>query len=193
MKTLFAALTVAASLAAAPALAQDKGPYLGGHIGQAKADGSCDDFDVPGVSCKEKDTSWKILGGYQVNKNFAAEVGYIDFGDLVRVSGPGGTARVEAHAFDAVGVGILPLADRFSVYGKLGLYHGTVDATVRTFTLNADASDDSTDLTFGLGAAFALTRQVSLRGEWQRYTDVGGSDTGKDDIDVISLGVLFHF
>ncbi len=191
MKRFISAALFAAAFIATAAHAQ--GFYVGAHIGQMTAKGSCDDFSgLPGVSCDDSDTAWKVLAGYQVNRNFAAELGYIDFGK-VQASGPGGTASAEATAFDLVGVGILPVADRFSVYGKLGFYHGTVDAKVRTITLNADASDDSTDLTFGFGGRFDLTTQFGLRAEWQRYSDVGGSDTGKSDIDVISLGAIYRF
>jgi OmpA-OmpF porin, OOP family len=187
---LFAMLPFAGS-----ALAQDAHHfYVGGQLGQAKVKDFCDGTSGTGISCDEKDMSWKILGGYQVNRNFSVELGYIDFGK-VKAHDATDTVTVKAHAFDLMGVGILPFADRFSVYGKLGVYHGTADAHVRLGSLGVSdsESDDSTDLTFGLGASFDITRQVTARAEWQRYSDVGGSDIGKTDVDVISLGVLFHF
>lgn len=189
MKKLLAIAMLSAAFAAH---AQGQGFYVGGHLGQAQAKSTCDDFRGPGISCDDSDMSWKILGGYRVNRHFAAELGYIDFGEF-KATGPGGTASAKASAFDLVAVGILPIADRFSVYGKLGAYHGTVDAKVRTFTLNGDASDDSTNLTYGVGAGFDMARNLTLRAEWQQYKDVGGSETVKADIDVISLGVLFRF
>lgn len=196
MKQIIGAALVSAAMLAGSASAQgiDRHSfYLGGHIGEATAKGACDDFSgASGVSCSDSDTSWKILAGYQINRNFAAELGYIDLGE-VKASGPGGTASIKSQAFDLVGVGILPLGDRFSVYGKLGIYHATSDAQARTVLLNADASDDATDLTFGFGASFDITRQFALRGEWQRYTDVGGSDIGKADVDVFSVGALWRF
>jgi OOP family OmpA-OmpF porin len=190
---LLAASLIAASMMTGTVSAQDSGFYVGTHLGQAKAKNTCDDFSgVPNVSCDDTDMSWKILGGYRVNRNFAAELGYIDFGS-VKASGPGGTLTAELHAFDLVGVGILPVTDRFSLYGKIGAYHGTVDASARVSTFSASASEDSTDLTFGFGASFDITRQFGVRAEWQRYNDVGGSDTGKDDIDVLSVGALIRF
>lgn len=196
MKRIIGAALFGAAMLAGSASAQgiDRHSfYLGGQIGQAKASGACDDFSgLPGVSCSDSDTSWKILAGYQINRHFAAELGYVDFGE-VNASGPGGTASIQSHAFDLVGLGILPLGNRFSVYGKLGVYHATSDARIRTALLNADASDDATDLTFGLGASFDITPRFALRGEWQRYSDVGGNDVGKADVDVLSVGALWRF
>jgi OOP family OmpA-OmpF porin len=190
---VLAAGLVVASMMIGTVSAQDSGFYVGTHIGQAKAKNTCNDFSgVPNVSCDDTDLSWKILGGYRVNRNFAAELGYIDFGS-VTASGPGGSLGVQIQAFDLVGVGILPVTDRFSLYGKIGAYHGTVDSSVQLGAAHAKASNDSTDLTFGFGASFDITRQFGVRAEWQRYNDVGGSDTGKDDIDVLSVGALVRF
>jgi OOP family OmpA-OmpF porin len=186
-------LGVALTLAAMAAGAQDRGFYVGGHLGQAKAKDACSDVGGPGISCDDTATSFKILGGYQFNKHLAAELGYIDFGKA-EARGPGGTITLKSHAFDLVAVGTLPIADRFSVYGKIGAYRATTDLNVSTTLLRGSASDDSTDLTYGVGAGFDATRQVTLRAEWQRYSDVGGDNVGgKGDVDVISLGVLFRF
>jgi len=171
-----------------PALAQaqDMGFYAGGAIGQAESDGVCDIVaGAPGVSCDEKDSSWKIFGGYQFNRNFAVEVGYANFGEA-NVSGPGGSATVEATAFDAVAVGILPLAERFSVYGKLGLFYADVEASN---TLGASDSDNETGLTFGVGVRYDFTRNLGVRAEWQRYQEVGEDI----DVSVLSIGVLWKF
>ncbi len=59
--------------------AQDAGFYAGGSIGQAKANQGCD--GIP-ISCDNKDTSWQISGGYQFNKNFGVELGYVDLGKV---------------------------------------------------------------------------------------------------------------
>ena len=171
---------------AGSAAAQDMGFYAGAAFGQARTDGVCDLVaGFAGVSCDEKDTAWKIFGGYQVNRNFSVELGYASFGEAT-VTGPGGTATVEGTAFDLVAVGSLPLADRFSVYGKLGLYRA--DFEVRnTLGFSEDASENG--LTFGVGLRFDFTRNLAARLEWQRYQELG------DDLDVsmMSVGVLFRF
>jgi OOP family OmpA-OmpF porin len=185
-------LLVLALFAASAAGAQEKGFYAGVHIGQAEAKDTCDGISGPTVSCDEKDTSWKILGGYQFTRHFAAELGYSDLGEIT-ASGPGGTASVEATAFELVGVGMFPIVDRFSVYGKLGLYRGETDANVNTVLLTTSSSESNTDITFGFGVRYDFGARFGVRAEWQRYQDVGGGDIGEDDIDVLSIGLLLRF
>jgi OmpA-OmpF porin, OOP family len=80
MNKIDAALAILAiatiSAFSAPAVAQDKGLYLGGSLGQSKVSLDC----TGASSCDDKDTSWKIFAGYQVNRNFAIEVGYSNLG-----------------------------------------------------------------------------------------------------------------
>jgi OOP family OmpA-OmpF porin len=142
------------------------------------------------VSCDDEDTAWKILGGYQFNKNFAVEFGYTD---LVEVSGGGavGNFSTEATAFELVAVGMMPLADRFSVYGKIGMYRADVDASGTG--IFGSVSESNTDLTFAVGVRYDFTRNLGVRAEWQKYQDVGGGEIGESDVDVLSVGVIWKF
>jgi OOP family OmpA-OmpF porin len=191
-KAALAILGLTSAIAVAvPASAQDTGFYVGASIGQSEAGETCTGVAGPGVSCDDKDTAWRILAGYQFNRNFAAEFGYTDLGE-VSASGPGGSVSVETTAWELVGVGLLPLVDKFSAYGKIGLYRAETDATVNVPGF-ASASESNTDLTFGIGARYDFTRNLGVRAEWQRYQDVGGGDIGEDDVDVISIGVVWKF
>src|SRR5712691_4332545 len=191
---LVAALLGAAVMAApAVSMAQargDTGWYVGASVGQSKAKvADCAGFS----SCDTKAAAFGILGGYQINRNFAAELGYHDFG-RVTLSGPG-SANIKANAAELVGLGTYPFANRFSVYGKLGAYHAESKASASIAGLGSGSlKDRNTDLTFGLGAQYDVTREAGVRAEWQRYKNVGGDDTGgKSDIDVISIGLIWRF
>jgi OmpA-OmpF porin, OOP family len=185
---------LSASLLAFPALAQspDSGFYIGGHLGQAEAKDSCDDFNAPGISCDDKDTAWRVLGGFQFNRNLAIEGAYTDLGEF-SASGPGGSARAEASALELTGVGAFPLGNAFSVYGKAGIYRGEVDGRLDATLVSGSAEDTNTDFTFGAGVKFDMTQNVALRAEWQRYNDMGGDDTTETDVDVLSVGLLYRF
>jgi OmpA-OmpF porin, OOP family len=200
MKCMAKAVAAAAlaMLTATPAWSQDAGFYLGASIGQSKAKDTCD--DSAGFSCDDKDTAWKIFAGYQFNRHFAVEAGYTDLGE-VTVSAASGTSSVrgtiELSAFELMAVGSFPVADRFSLYGKLGLYRAETEqrlqVTLGTLTVSDNKTEKNADLTFGFGARFDITRNLGVRAEWQRYLDVGGGEIGEDDVDVLSVGILWRF
>jgi OOP family OmpA-OmpF porin len=191
-RVLVAALLGAAVMAApAVSMAQargDTGWYVGASVGQSRAKvADCAGFS----SCDTKAAAFGILGGYQINRNFAAELGYHDFG-RVTLSGPG-SANIKANAAEFVGLGAYPFANRFSVYGKLGAYHAESKLSPPG-SGSVSLKDRNTDLTFGFGAQYDVTREAGVRAEWQRYKNVGGDDTGgKHDIDVISIGLIWRF
>jgi len=169
----------------------DTGWYLGASVGQSKARHvNCAGFD----SCDTKAAAFGILGGYQINRNFAAELGYHDFG-RVTFSAPGVSGNIKASAAELVGLAAYPVASQFSLYGKLGAYRAEAKLSASLAGLGSGSlKDRTTDLTFGFGARYDVTRETGVRAEWQRYKNVGGDDTGgKYDIDVISIGLIWRF
>ncbi len=202
-KTYVAAIFAGAGLAvSSTSMAQprqDMGWYLGGSLGQSEVDIDC----AGTTSCDDRDTSWKVFVGYQVNRNFAIEAGYGVLGE-VKASTPafvfGGflipaaNTKIEATAWEIVGIGSIPIAARFSLYGKAGLYMADTDIDIAfTGGPTVSDSDDNVDLTFGFGARFDVTRNFGIRAEWQRYSDVKAADFGKFDVDVMSVGIVFRF
>src|SRR3954465_5594534 len=121
-KVLVTALLAGFAAVRPPAMAQAKGNaelgfYAGPAVGQSKSDcggssGSCDD----------KDTAYRIFGGYKFHPKIAVEGGYSPLGETSASIGGLGSVTAEANAWDIVGVGILPLGNNFSAFGKLGFY-----------------------------------------------------------------------
>ena len=174
MKALWTATGFVTALAmAGPAAAQ---LYLGATIGQAEFKEGC----LGTGECDDSDSAWRILGGFQFNKFFAVEAGYYDFGEA-----SSGTVKLEAEAFELVAVGSFHFTDRFSVYGKLGGYQGTLEG--------AGTDEDNTDLTYGIGARWDFTKRLGVRAEWQRYESLGGGALVETDVDVLSIGLIFQF
>jgi OOP family OmpA-OmpF porin len=216
-KTVLCALLGAALVPCGSALAQDaaKGFYAGISLGQSKFKDACSsEPEVTVTSCKDNDTAWKLFGGYQFTPNLAVEFGYNDFGKakgtatfaFANIPAPGTTATgsadvaVEATAWELTGIGSWPLANHFSIYGKLGAYYGEVKAKVNGTITNpplgafgGTMKDSNTNLTFGFGARYDFTNNIGLRAEWQRFSKMGGDNTGKADVDVLGVGVLYRF
>jgi len=141
----------------------DRHWYAGGHVGRA-------DWD----RANDEDTSIRLLGGYQFNKSIAAEFGYIDLGSV-------GNGSAKGKAFDLVGVGTIPLGNRFGAYGKLGFAWSEVKGFGR--------NESGLELTYGFGGSFDFSPTTAFRVEWQKYPDAGD---GLTDIDVMSIGVIFR-
>jgi OOP family OmpA-OmpF porin len=185
---IIAALGLAAAALAAPAAAQTaRGGYLGFGAGQSDFK-----FGCPTGPCDSKGRDYKLFGGFQLNRFAALEVGYNDMGKTVF-----GSSRLKATAFEVSGVGTwgVPLSPGgmgLSVLGRLGIYNGDVKS--ETPSTGAEVKHGTTDLTFGFGAQADLSRILAVRGEWQRFSKMGGGGLGtKADIDTLTVSALWRF
>jgi OOP family OmpA-OmpF porin len=203
----FAASVAVLSMQAAHA--QDTGWYAGINAGATHNTLKNGDVDnalgKQGVtSSSSLDTRDNIYGlnlGYQFNRNFAVEGGYVDLGKYnfsSNISAPAAdtaSGTYKAKGFTASAVGILPLQNGFSAYGKVGLIVADtkLDASSGTgATTLGNTSKTSTHPTVGLGLSYDFTKQVVGKAEWNRY-GVGNSDTGRGDIDAYTVGVAYKF
>src|SRR5688572_1012302 len=96
-KSALAVIAFVAALASAPAAAQMgmSSVYIGGSFGQSEVKDGCE--GLGGISCDEKDTAWKLFGGFQLTPMFAVELGYADLGEI-SASAAGITASAETTA-----------------------------------------------------------------------------------------------
>lgn len=166
----------------------DSGWYVGGALGQAEFRKSCEGLP-PGVSCDEKDTAFRLLGGYQFSRNFSAELAFTRFGETTASDGVI-DVKIESQAWELVAIGAYPFPEGFTLYGKLGLYRARTEGTSNV--IPAETKTNS-DLTAGFGGRYDFNRNFGLRLEWQRYVDVGGETFGDSEIDLISLGAIWKF
>ncbi len=204
-KAALAIVGMAAALVAAPAAAQgsdESGIYLGGSIGYSQYKDACKNLFIP---CDDHDAAGRVFGGYQFNRNWAAELGFGDFGEA-HGSGPipaGGNGAFTTHSYavDLTGIGSVYLTQRLSLFARLGAYMGRTSRDIE-FTNFPSVHDAKTNsgLTYGAGLGYTLGR-FGVRAEWQRYDNIGtnqnsGIDTqpsGTEEIDVFSLAFLFRF
>ena len=185
------ALLLAAVPTAAPA--QDAGWYVGLGIGRARSDDGCTGSAPPGITCNDKDTTWKIFGGYNINAYLGVELGLVDLGERPAFVTGLGPATAKFRVFETLLVGTLPIGERFSIYGKAGIFQWDADYS---FAPGSAGGADSTgkDYTVGLGVKYHVYRNAAVRLEVQRYNKVGdASMTGRFDVDVFALGALVRF
>ena len=179
MKRISIAFLSAAAMAfALPAMAQMSmsSVYVGGALGQSKLKDACNGI----ANCDDSDTTWGLFGGYQISRNFAAELGYHDLG-----SASASGASYDAKAWELVGLAAWPLTEQFSVYGKLGAFRGEAKAQ--------GLKETNTDVTYGVGLQYDLNKNLGLRGEYQKYPSMGGGSLVKTDVDVFRVAALWRF
>lgn len=209
-RLLFAVAAIAVAL---PAQAQNTGLYVGASLGSGKFqvdEARIGDAIVSGgsshtgVTSDDRDAGWKAFVGYRFNRHLAIEGALVHIGEFAvrsRVTTPipafGTTVthdvdskvKVRSSLPVVSALGILPLGDRFSLYGRLGIH--TLNASYSI--LNVSGSDDKAGLVYGFGADIDITHNVAVRAEWERYADVGRKHIGRSDADLLTLGVLVRF
>lgn len=210
-KSLIAATFLGGSALAASTgvLADDTGWYGGVNIGRSHAKIDADaintgllglGFTNASTSKDENDTGYKIFAGYNFTKNFALEGGYFDLGKFSfnSTTAPAGTLQgtLKVSGFNLDAVGILPIQDNFSVFGRVGVqYAETKDSfsgTGAVVVTNPNPKKSETNYKMGLGAGYDFTKTVGLRAEWERYRVSDGLGD-KGDVDLYSLGLRFKF
>ena len=206
-----AAFAVFGTVASSCVIAQDSttGPYIGANVGTTRAQFNNDSinstlagqgFTVNSRTEDNSSTGYKLFGGYQFNRNFAVEGGYFDLGRFnysVNTT-PLGTfssdTRVRGLNLDLVG--ILPLTEQFSVFGRAGAAYAQSRANfTRTGALpliNSPTSRNDTNLKVGIGMQYAITEALALRAELERYR-VSDPVRNRGNIDMASIGLVYRF
>ncbi|HEY1772527.1 MAG TPA: outer membrane beta-barrel protein [Gammaproteobacteria bacterium] len=206
---------------AGSASAANNGWYVGVDLGQSKYDmvnsyvtslgqGLAEDGLPNNTSESDTATAYGVDVGYQFMRYFAVEGGYVDFGsatgDVNITLAPPGDAHVSFHAKGETlfAVGILPVSDNFSLFGKLGILAysqdgaGSVSVESTSQALQS-GSHNGTTTGIGVGANFDFNSQFGLRLGFTRFHSVGDVDNnsaaimGEGTIDMSYLQFLVHF
>lgn len=186
----------------------DMGLYLGGSAGASKTD--IDDSGVPlpagftftSFSSDDSDTGFKIFGGYRMHRNMAVEFGYTRLGkfSFSSTTTPAATAShtVKNDGWNIDLVGILPLPHNFSLFARVGAYFNESKSNTSTtgalVARTPSAKESKTSLKYGVGAQYDFTRNLAVRGEWERYDSLGdAATTGEFDVNLYTVGVVWRF
>jgi hypothetical protein len=188
--TLRYAIALALVLCTGVAAAQEtnRGLYLGGTVGAAKATNFCSDAALGGgvAGCDQRGNTWQLFAGYQFNNILSAQVGYHDLG---KSSLPVGT-EMKFNAFDVVAVAGFPMGGA-TLYGKAGWFRGEAEGGGPRFV---GLREHHGGVTIGAGVQWDFSRMFALRGEWQRFPNMGGGSFGGSvDINAFSAGALVRF
>lgn len=158
---------------------------------------------VGSASISNQDSGAGLNLGYRFSQSFALEGGYIDLGKYNFSSFTTAPAAdtvqgiYKAHALSLSAVGILPMNNKWSLFGKAGVARTTADLSANSVTgatALGRASGSGSGLLFGAGATYNFARNWFGKAELDRYQHVGDpSSTGQANINVFSLGMGLRF
>ena len=207
MQTKFKLAIAVVAMMATPAMAQ----YYGGiSLGKSNHKQNQADWSQAGSTStfSDKDTGYKIFGGYSFNQNFAVEGGYTDLGKYtanITNGASAGQASVKTNSWNLFGVGTLPLGNDFSVFAKLGMtsnYSKMSFASTGGAYLAADSGTKrKSSVAWGLGGSYAFNKNISARLEYEDFGNAGEDNgsftlpgrTSNSKPKLISLGLVYAF
>ncbi len=154
---------------------------------------------VTGINSDERDTAYKLFGGYQFNRNIGLEAGFFDLGDTsFTATAPGGalTQSSSVKGFNIDLVGTLPITERFSLLGRVGAAYGrnrtSFGGPGSAGIADLNPTQKKTYPKVGLGVQYEINRSFWVRGEVERYR-VSNAVNGRHYVDTVTLGLVFPF
>ena len=136
----------------------------------------------------------KIFGGVDFSNNVGVEAGYVNFSNQDRqysqeATGIPGGVKTSTKGYGAYVAAkyTVPISERFSAYGKLGLAHSQ---RKWKSDIGYASTDNDNGVYAGLGAQYKLNENISVVGEYENYGK--GKDSGAP-AGVWSAGVKFGF
>jgi OOP family OmpA-OmpF porin len=192
------------------AAADDAFWYIGGSAGRSRAQIDevriVDQLTAQGVSTDtlnvdNRDNAYKLFGGYQFNKYYAVESGYFDLGQFgyTATTTPAGsrTGSIKLRGINFDVVGMLPVSEKFSVLGRLGVNYAQARDTYSSTgavpaPTNSEPTNKEANYKAGLGLQYDLTKSLGLRAEAERYR-INDAVGNKGDVNMFSLGLVYRF
>ena len=193
-KSILSVLVFSAALFSTSAFAQ--GVYIAGSAGLGMAASSLKTDNDAVLKAKgysnlntsvTNGTAMDGTLGYSFSPNFAAEVGYFNSGTLA-YSGTytGGTVKsdIKVTGFRLAVVGIAPLSEQFSIFGKLGYGMYTTENALTIGGASTTTSENKNSIGYGAGVMYKLVDNISLKASYEMIAS---------DVSAFLVGVQIKF
>jgi opacity protein-like surface antigen len=183
-------------------------------IGFGDSDHSAQRNSVSSFSLKDRDSFYKLVGGYHITPSIAAEISYNNLGasghsgvatvngNVVTVSGnTSASAYAVAARFSAYPYNIYP-ARRFFIrpFFKIGIAHLSAEPSLAGSLFGSSVainnrSTERTNAYWGIGAEYQMMRDISILVEYESFGRAGGGSSNAVQIKPtgLSLGILKRF
>jgi OOP family OmpA-OmpF porin len=192
MKKILLALVAISSVSVANA----QSFYVGGSIGISENKLWKDPQDTGARTDDKRDLALKGLVGYNIDKTFAVEVSYTDLGENKATYATGESVKSSVNAATLAAKANLGKFDQVTPFVKVGVTRLSNEESYNGGSLK----NSKNNFYWALGADYDLTKQISLRAEYENYGKAGSFDsatissnaTGVES-SALSLGVIYKF
>ena len=181
--------------------------YTGLGVGYSRVQFYPADFSSNGIfqdSKKDFDAGFKAFIGYQINRNWAAELSYTTVGKFHYMYNNGSITQDAVYKVTGVGFSLvptIPLTRNFSLYGRFGTFFSTTRLTIYNTNFgkgNTSAGLQSSDPTLltGFGAQYFFDEENGIRIEYENFGTVGNACdpcTGRANAKMASVNLIFKF
>ena len=203
--------TLALAGVSIPALAADPpGWYIGGNLGESRAeiaeeqitaDLLTSGYTTTDFRQDDQDIGYKLFAGYQLSQYFALEAGYLNLGEFNYTANtiPEGSKRAELEfkGWNLDVIGMLPVSENSNLFLRYGRHRSESQvefaSTGGVSLLNPRVSKRTTNYKVGLGYQHGISDNLDMRFEVERYRMVDAVSSEKGDLDLVSVGLVYHF
>lgn len=186
-------------LSAAASSAMAENFYAVIDAGNTTEKGICKNLPGAVTGCDNTSSLLRVGGGYQFSPNWGAEINYGSYGKASRGDGYGigwwipwfaGTSESwTLDGFQIVGTGAYPVADKFSLLGRVGVIRTTLVVDGAGYNFRSS----TTRLTCGIGAQYDFNNRFAVRALYSDLGEAGSNETAKLKLKSYSVGVLYKF
>jgi OmpA-OmpF porin, OOP family len=182
--------------------AGNEGAYVGASAGASRFHLKKEDFSIASATSRnfdEKDKGFKVFGGYRFNDHLAVEGQVASLGEAsVKYGAAAGSSlgkeKYKLTAVSAVAVGLMPLGSDFTLFAKAGPSVVRAESSFDTASAGGLSRKTRVGGLVGVGATYAFTDHLALRGEYEQYLRVGAKDRpGRSSAGLLSVGLQYKF
>lgn len=185
MKKLIA-VALLSGFASTAALAADNGMYVVGSLGMTS-----------NVSNVDTSMSFGGLLGYQIDRNFGVEGGYVSLLSKAAIKGlpTGVTGDVSSSGIAVAGTYTFPINNDFSVLGRLGFSSVSTTANasgkVGATPVSVSTSESSSGVLYGVAGQYNINQALALRAglDFYNLTSNGSSGTAQN----LNAAIVYKF
>jgi OmpA-OmpF porin, OOP family len=147
----------------------------------------------PGVNgCQNTGILFRVAVGMQLAPMWAVEASYGDLGGASIGAGAGLSGTWKGNGLQVSGIGAFPIANQFSIIGKLGIVRADLEVAGFYPGTGFDFTNTTTNVAYGIGVQYDM-RKVAIRAQYENLGTIGDANTtGTTKATLLSFGLLYR-